>query len=73
MQTGKLRAHRVRTPTPVLALLAGLVMLFGLAINFGEAIVGRTGPTHDHNGRDIGEESHAAGPGGLAVASQGYV
>ncbi len=74
MQTGKLGAGRVRAPTPVLALLAGLAMLFGLAINFGEAVVGRTGPAlHDHDRRDIGEENHAAGPGGLAVASQGYV
>ena len=72
--TGKLQAARVRAPIPVLALLAGLVTLFGFGINFGESVVGRSAPTrHDHDGRAIGDEDHANGPGGLAVASQGYV
>lgn len=64
----------MRAPVPVLALLAGLAALFGFGINFGEAVVGRAAPApHNHGGRGIGEENHAAGPGGLAVASQGYV
>jgi len=72
--TGKLQAERVRAPIPVLALLAGLVTLFAFGINFGESIVGRTAPArHDHDGRGIGDEDHAKGPGGLAVASQGYL
>ncbi|MGH3763805.1 MAG: hypothetical protein ACRDTX_01410 [Pseudonocardiaceae bacterium] len=59
---------------PVLALLAGLVALFGFGINFGESFVGRAVPVpHDRGGRGIGDEDHSAGPGGLAVASQGYV
>src|SRR2546423_9588548 len=50
--TGKLQAARVRAPIPVLALLAGLVTLFGFGINFGESVVGRTAPArHDHDGR----------------------
>jgi hypothetical protein len=61
-------------PVPVLAVLAGLVALFAFGINFGESFIGRIGPArHDHGGRGIGEEDHTNGPGGLAVASQGYV
>jgi len=72
--TGKLQVERLRAPIPVLALLAGLVTLFGFGINFGESVVGRTAPArHGHDGRGIGEENHAEGPGGLAVSSQGYV
>lgn len=71
--TGKLHTQRMRTPIPVLALLAGLAALFGFGINFGEAVVGRMASAHDHGGRGIGEEDHATGPGGLAIASQGYV
>lgn len=72
--TGKWHAERLRAPIPVLALLAGLVTLFAFGINFGEAVAGRAGPArHDQGGRDIGDEDHAKGPGGLAVASQGYV
>lgn len=71
---GKLRAQRLRTPVPVLALLAGLVTLFGFGISFGESFVSRAAPVpHDLGGRGIGDEDHSAGPGGLSVASQGYV
>ncbi|HKS50880.1 MAG TPA: hypothetical protein VJS67_03325 [Pseudonocardiaceae bacterium] len=71
---GKLQTERVRAPIPVLALLVGLVTLFGFGINFGESVVGRIAPPrHDHGERGIGEENHEKGPGGLAVASQGYV
>jgi hypothetical protein len=71
---GKSRADQMRTPVPVLAVLAGLVALFGFGINFGESVVGRAVPVpHDHGGRGIGDEDHSVGPGGLSVASQGYV
>lgn len=64
----------MRAPVPVLAVLAGLVALFGFAINFGESVVGHVTPTpHDRGGHGIDEEDHSQGPGGLAVASQGYV
>lgn len=70
--------NQMRAPVPVLALLAGLTALFGFGISFGEAVVGRAVPVpHNHGDRGIcglrDEENHAAGPGGLAVASQGYV
>jgi hypothetical protein len=59
---------------PVLALLAGLVALFGFGISFGESFVGRAAPVpHDRGGREMGDEDHSAGPGGLSVASQGYL
>ncbi len=71
--TGKSRTRSLRAPVPVLAVLASLVALFAFGITFGEAFVGRVGPArHDHGGR-VGDEDHATGPGGLAVASQGYV
>jgi hypothetical protein len=64
----------MRAPVPLLALLAGLITLFGLAINFGEAIVDRGAPvTRGHGGRGIVDDDQSKGPGGLALASQGYV
>jgi hypothetical protein len=64
----------MRAPVPVLAVLASLVALFAFGITFGEAFVGRIGTArHDHDGRSIGDEDHTNGPGGLAIASQGYV
>lgn len=75
----KTRTGRMRAPVPMLALLTGLVALFGFGINFGESFVGRS-PVAPHSKdepgndkRGIGEEDHSAGPGGLALASQGYV
>ena len=72
--TGKIRTE-MRAPVPLLALLAGLVALLGFGINFGESVVGRAAPArHDHGGHGIGnDDDHGRGPGGLAVASQGYV
>jgi hypothetical protein len=64
----------MRAPVPVLAVLTGLVALFGFGINFGESVVGRSPfASHGNDKRTTGEEDHSAGPGGLAVASQGYV
>jgi hypothetical protein len=58
-----------------MALLAGLVTLFGFGINFGEAVVGRPAPApHDHGRNGIGEDDdHGKAPGGLAIASRGYL
>jgi hypothetical protein len=65
----------MRTPVTLLALLAGLVALFGVAINLGESIVGGSvpAPNRQSGPRSGGESDHGTGPGGLAVASQGYV
>jgi hypothetical protein len=64
----------MRAPVPLLALLAAVVALFGFSINFGEVVIGRLAPApHDHRGHGIGAENHGREPGGLAVASQGYV
>ncbi len=64
----------MRVPVPLLALLAGLVALFGFGINFGEEVVGRAAPVpHGHGRNGIGDEDHGKGPGGLAIASQGYL
>lgn len=58
----------------MLALLAGVVALCGFGISFGESFAGRALPVpHDRGAREIGDEDHSAGPGGLSVASQGYV
>lgn len=73
--TGKIRTEQMRAPVPLLALLAALVALFGVGINFGESVVGRAAlAPHGHGGHRIGDDDdHGKGPGGLAVASQGYV
>ncbi|MGH3754733.1 MAG: hypothetical protein ACRDRP_18955 [Pseudonocardiaceae bacterium] len=65
----------MRTPVTLLAIVAGLVALFGVAINLGESIVGSAAPAPYRNGEQprAGDDDHSAGPGGLAVASQGYV
>lgn len=65
----------MRAPVPVLALLAGVVALFGVGISYGESVISRAAPApHEHGRPDIGgEDDHGKGPGGLAVASQGYV
>jgi hypothetical protein len=65
----------MRTPVTLLVILAGLVALFGVAINLGESIVGSATPAPHRNGeqRSAGTGDHGQGPGGLAVASQGYV
>jgi hypothetical protein len=70
----------MRIPVTLLAIVAGLVALFGVAINLGESIVGSATPSHRNgeqprNGeqRSAGDDDHGKGPGGLAVASQGYV
>lgn len=74
-QFGKFWPGPMRAPVPVLALVAGLVVLFGIGINFGEAVVGRAGPApHEHGGHGVSDgDDQETGPGGLAVASQGYV
>ncbi|HWR47257.1 MAG TPA: hypothetical protein VN327_06540 [Pseudonocardiaceae bacterium] len=74
-RTGKFRTEQMRAPMPLLALLAGLVALFGFGINFGELVVDRAVPAwHDHGGHGSGSgEDRSKGPGGLAVADQGYV
>ena len=65
----------MRTPVTLLAMLAGLVALFGVAINLGESIVDGAvpGPNRQSGPRSGGDSNHGTGPGGLAVASQGYV
>ncbi|HSL08263.1 MAG TPA: hypothetical protein VK887_09825 [Pseudonocardiaceae bacterium] len=65
----------MRTPITLLAMLAGLVALFGVAINLGESIVDGAvpGPNRQSGPRSGGDSNHGTGPGGLAVASQGYV
>ena len=65
----------MRTPVTLLAMLAGLVALFGVAINLGESIVGGAvpAPNRQSGPRSGGDSNHGTGPGGLAVASQGYV
>ncbi len=72
LDTRKFRAGQLRTPVP---LVAGLVALFGFGINFGEAVVGHAAPVpHDHGRNGLGDnDDHGNGPGGLAIASQGYV
>ncbi|MGQ0718524.1 MAG: hypothetical protein ACT4NP_14660 [Pseudonocardiales bacterium] len=69
----------MRTPVTLLAMLAGVVAIFGVAINLGESIVGsvvpapnrQTGPPSGPP--SDGDNDHATGPGGLAVSSQGYL
>ncbi len=75
LDTRESRTQRMRVPVPLLALLAGLVALFGFGINFGEEVVGRAAPVpHGHGRNGIGvDEDHGKGPGGLAIASQGYL
>jgi hypothetical protein len=74
VHTGRFPTERMRAPVPLLALLAAVVALFGFSINFGEVVIGRLAPApHDHRGHGIGAENHGREPGGLAVASQGYV
>jgi hypothetical protein len=65
----------MRTPVTLLALLAGMVALFGVAINLGESIVGGAAPApHRQSGpRNGGDHEPGTGPGGLAVDGQGYV
>ncbi|MGH3673718.1 MAG: hypothetical protein ACRDSH_24320 [Pseudonocardiaceae bacterium] len=73
-QIGKSRPRPMRAPVPVLALVAGLVALFSIGINFGEATVGRAGaPPREHGGHGVSDDDQGTGPGGLAIASQGYV
>ncbi|MGB9278758.1 MAG: hypothetical protein WCB57_01525 [Pseudonocardiaceae bacterium] len=74
-RTQRSRAEQMRVPVPLLALLTGLVALFGFGINFGEAVVGRAAPaSHDRGRPGIGaDDDHGKGPGGLAIASQGYL
>ncbi|MGH3781747.1 MAG: hypothetical protein ACRDRO_14290, partial [Pseudonocardiaceae bacterium] len=75
LDTRKFRAGQLRAPVPLLALVAGLVALFGFGINFGEAVVGRAAPVpHDHGINGLRDnDDHGKAPGGLAIASQGYV
>ncbi|HEU0128406.1 MAG TPA: hypothetical protein VFQ48_07355, partial [Pseudonocardiaceae bacterium] len=63
----------MRTPVTLLAVLAGIVAIFGIAISLGESIVGSVlpAPHRDSGPRAGGDTEPAAGPGGLAVASQG--
>ncbi|MDQ3763164.1 MAG: hypothetical protein M3460_16415 [Actinomycetota bacterium] len=70
-----LRNEQARIPLPLVALLAGLVALFGAGLNLGELVVDRVTPVPPgHGGRGSGSDNdHAKGPSGLAVASQGYV
>lgn len=71
----------MRTPVTLLAIVAGLVALFGVAINLGESIVDSVTPAPHRNGEQrrngeqpsAGDDDHGTEPGGLAVASQGYV
>ncbi|MGH3917963.1 MAG: hypothetical protein ACRDSG_02805, partial [Pseudonocardiaceae bacterium] len=69
----------MRTPVTLLAMLAGLVAIFGVAINLGEAIVDAAAPapnrqTGPQSGSPSGGDSERGmGPGGLAVADQGYL
>jgi len=64
----------MRTPVTLLAMLVGLVALFGVAINLGESIVDGAVPAPNRqSGPRSGGDNHGTGPGGLAVASQGYV
>jgi hypothetical protein len=65
----------MRTPVTLLAVFAGIVVIFGIAISLGESIVGSIlpAPNRESGPRAGGDTEPAAGPGGLAVASQGYV
>ncbi len=65
----------MRTPVTLLVMLAGLVALFGVAINLGESVVSGAVPAPYSHGkpRSGGDDDHSKGPGGLAVDSQGYV
>jgi hypothetical protein len=65
----------MRTPVTLLALLGGLVAIFGVAISLGEAIVDRLAPTPPRQSAPprAGDNDHRTVPGGLAVADQGYV
>lgn len=72
MHVRRSRTSRMRAPVPVLAVLIGLVALFGFGINFGESVVG-VSPKPPHSNDQRSAEDHSAGPGGLAVASQGYL
>lgn len=69
----------MRTPATLVAFIIGLVVLFGLTISLGESF-GRLfglGVPADGSGRGSGGDGHrnedGKGPGGLAVADQGYV
>jgi hypothetical protein len=70
---GRFRARSLRAPVPLLALLLGLATLFGAGINFGEAMVGRASAPHSHGRPGTADAGAPRGPGGLAVANQGYV
>lgn len=66
----------MRTPVTLLAMLAGVIAIFGIAINLGESIVGAAVPApHRQTGPQSGQgdNDHATGPGGLAVSGQGYL
>jgi hypothetical protein len=65
----------MRTPVTLLAMLVGLVALFGVAVNLGESIVHGTAPAPNRQSgaRSDGDSDPGTGPGGLAVAGQGYV
>jgi hypothetical protein len=65
----------MRTPVTLLAMLVGLVALFGVAINLGESIVAGSAPmpNRQRRPRSGGDSDYGTGPGGLAVAGQGYV
>ncbi|MGH3870960.1 MAG: hypothetical protein ACRDSR_05500 [Pseudonocardiaceae bacterium] len=67
----------MRTPVTILAMLAGVFVIFGIAVSLGESIVGGAVPVPYHQGesgprRDI-DHDPAGGPGGLAVSGQGYL
>ncbi|MGH3776031.1 MAG: hypothetical protein ACRDRR_09925 [Pseudonocardiaceae bacterium] len=69
----------MRTPVTLLAMLAGLVAIFGVAINLGEAIVDAAAPApHRQTGPQSGspgdgDNVRGTGPGGLAVTDEGYL
>lgn len=74
LDTRKRRTGQLRAPIPLLALVVGLVALFGFGINFGEAVVGRASPVPHYGRNGVGDNNdQGKGPGGLAIASQGYV
>lgn len=65
----------MRTPVTLLAMLAGVVAIFGIAINLGESIVNGAVPApHRQTGPHSGSSSDpGTGPGGLAVSGQGHL
>jgi hypothetical protein len=75
LDTRRFRTEQLRAPVPLVALVAGLVALFGFGIAFGEAFIGHAAPVpHDHGRNGIGEDDdHGKAPGGLAIASRGYL